>query len=87
MAEAELHLIRQRLTGARLHKASKGELRLLVPVGLDYDKNGNIVLTGDEAVRAAIGEVFARFAALELGAPGAVARCAPTGQAAAAKAR
>src|SRR5437868_4883586 len=64
MAEAELHLIRQRLTGARLHKASKGELRLLVPVGLDHDKNGNIVLTGDEAVRAAVGEVFARFAAL-----------------------
>ena len=64
MAEAELHLIRQRLTGARLHKASKGELRLLVPVGLDYDTQGNIVLTGDEAVRAAIGEVFARFAAL-----------------------
>jgi len=64
MAEAELHLIRQRLTGARLHKASKGELRLLVPVGLDYDTHGNIVLTGDEAVRAAIGEVFARFAAL-----------------------
>ena len=64
MAEAELHLIRQRLTGARLHKASKGELRLLVPVGLDHDTHGNIVLTGDEAVRAAIGEVFARFAAL-----------------------
>src|SRR5207253_2063674 len=49
MAEAELHLIRQRLTGARLHKASKGELRLLVPVGLDHDKDGNIVPTGDEA--------------------------------------
>jgi DNA invertase Pin-like site-specific DNA recombinase len=64
MAEAELHLIRQRLTGARLHKASKGELRLLVPVGLDHDEDGDIVLTGDEAVRAAIGEVFARFAAL-----------------------
>ena len=47
MAEAELHLMRQRLTAARLHKASKGELRLLVPVGLDYDKDGNIVLTGD----------------------------------------
>jgi DNA invertase Pin-like site-specific DNA recombinase len=64
MAEAELHLIRQRLTGARLHKASKGELRLLVPVGLDYDKNDKIVLAGDEAVRAAIAEVFARFRSL-----------------------
>jgi DNA invertase Pin-like site-specific DNA recombinase len=64
MAEAELHLIRQRLTGARLHKASKGELRLLVPVGLDYNKDDKIVLAGDEAVRAAIGEVFERFRSL-----------------------
>ena len=38
MAEAELHLIRQRLTAGRRHKASKGELRLLLPVGLDYDE-------------------------------------------------
>lgn len=64
MAEAELHLIRQRLTGARLHKASKGELRMLVPVGLDHDQDGSIVLAGDEAVRAAIAEVFARFRSL-----------------------
>ena len=64
MAEAELHLIRQRLTGARLHKASKGELRLLVPVGLDHDHDGKVVLAGDEAVRAAIAEVFARFRSL-----------------------
>ena len=64
MAEAELHLIRQRLTGARLHKASKGELRLLVPVGLDYNTDDKIVLAGDEAVRAAIAEVFARFQSL-----------------------
>jgi Recombinase/Recombinase zinc beta ribbon domain len=64
MAEAELHLIRQRLTAARLHKASKGELRMLVPVGLDYDKDGKIVLARDHAVRAAIAEVFARFVAL-----------------------
>ena len=64
MAEAELHLIRQRLTAARLHKASKGELRVLVPVGLDYDKDGNTVLARDEAVRTAIAEVFNRFAVL-----------------------
>jgi DNA invertase Pin-like site-specific DNA recombinase len=64
MAEAELHLIRERLTAARLHKAAKGELRLLLPVGLDYDKDEKIVLAGDQAVRAAVAEVFARFAAL-----------------------
>ena len=64
MAEAELHLIRQRLTAARLHKASKGELRLLLPVGLDYGENDQIVLAGDQAVRSAIAEVFCRFAVL-----------------------
>lgn len=63
MAEAELHLIRQRLTGARLHKAAKGELRVLLPVGLEYAPDATVMLAGDESVRAAIDEVFARFAA------------------------
>jgi hypothetical protein len=35
-----------------------------VPVGLDYDKDGNIVLARDEAVRTAIAEVFVRFQTL-----------------------
>src|ERR1035438_10261414 len=63
MAEAELHLIRQRLSAARLHKAAKGELRLLLPVGLDYATDGAVVLAGDASVRAAVAEVFGRFAA------------------------
>ena len=37
MAEAELHMLRMRLTAALRHKASRGELRQLLPVGLDYD--------------------------------------------------
>lgn len=64
MAEAELHLIRQRLTAGRRHKAAKGTLRVSLPVGLDYDGDDTVVLSPDESVRAAIGEVFARFAAL-----------------------
>ena len=64
MAQAELHLMRSRMTGARLHTAAKGELRVLLPVGLDHDDDGKIVLSPDEAVRAAIGEVFARFESL-----------------------
>jgi DNA invertase Pin-like site-specific DNA recombinase len=67
MAEAELHLLRQRLSAARLHKAAKGELRMLVPVGLDYDEQGMIVLARDEAVRTAIAEVFERFRSLTSG--------------------
>lgn len=64
IAEAELHLIRGRLAAGRRHKAAKGELRLLLPVGLDYDDAGAVVLSPDESVRAAIAEVFRRFAEL-----------------------
>jgi DNA invertase Pin-like site-specific DNA recombinase len=64
MAEAELHMLRMRLTAALRHKAARGELRQLLPVGLDYDDGGKIVLSGDEAVRSAIGQVYALFAEL-----------------------
>ena len=64
MAEAELHMLRMRLTAALRHKAARGELRQLLPVGLDYDDDGTVVLTADEAVRAAIGQVYALFARL-----------------------
>ena len=64
MSEAELHLIRSRLTAGLKHKAAKGELRQGLPVGLDYDADGRVVLAADEAVRAAIGCVFTRFAEL-----------------------
>jgi DNA invertase Pin-like site-specific DNA recombinase len=64
MSEAELHLIRSRLTAGLKHKAARGELRQGLPVGLDYDADDRVVLTADEAVRAAIGCVFDRFAEL-----------------------
>jgi DNA invertase Pin-like site-specific DNA recombinase len=37
MSEAELRLIRGRLTAGLQHKAAKGELRQGLPVGFDYD--------------------------------------------------
>ena len=64
MAEAELHMLRMRLTAALRHKASRGELRQLLPVGLDYDDDGQVMLSPDEAVRSAIGQVHALFAQL-----------------------
>lgn len=64
MAEAELHLLRQRLGAARLHKAKKGELKLLLPVGLDYDQDESVVPARAVAVRTAITTVFERFAVL-----------------------
>ena len=64
MAEAELHMLRMRLTEALRHKAARGELRQLLPVGLDYDDDGKVVLAGDEAVRSAISQVYALFTQL-----------------------
>ena len=50
MSEAELHLIRSRLTAGLRHKAARGELRQFLPVGFDYDETGAVVITADEAV-------------------------------------
>ena len=58
MSEAELHLIRSRLDGGLRNKARRGELELSLPVGLDRDEDGRIVLTADEQVRHAICRVF-----------------------------
>jgi transposase-like protein len=67
MSEAELHLIRSRLTAGLRHKAARGELRQFLPVGFDYDENGAAVITPDEAVVEAIATVFRRFAELGTG--------------------
>jgi DNA invertase Pin-like site-specific DNA recombinase len=58
MSEAELHLIRARLDGGLRNKAKRGELELSLPVGLDRDENGIVMLAADEQVRHAIDRVF-----------------------------
>lgn len=64
MSEAELHLIRHRLTAGLRHKAAKGELRQGIPVGFVYDDGDRVVLDPDEAVIEAIATVFRRFGEL-----------------------
>jgi len=58
MSEAELHLIRARMEGGLRNKAARGELALSLPVGLDREEDGRVVLCADEQVRHAIGRVF-----------------------------
>jgi DNA invertase Pin-like site-specific DNA recombinase len=65
MSEAELHVLRARLRGGSLHKAGKGELRLALPAGLEYDETGRIRVTPDEAVADAIATVFSYFDQLQ----------------------
>ena len=64
MSEAELHLIRSRLTAGLHHKAQRGQLRQGLPVGFDYDPDDQVVISPDEAVVEAIATVFRRFAEL-----------------------
>jgi DNA invertase Pin-like site-specific DNA recombinase len=61
LSEAELHLLRSRLTEGLRAKAARGELRLTLPAGLDYDDDDHVIITPDEAVREAVTCVFRRF--------------------------
>ena len=62
MSEAELHVLRARLTGGLLHKARRGELRCRLPVGLVYDAEGRVVLDPDTQVQETVRLLFATFA-------------------------
>lgn len=64
ISEAELHLLKGRLIAGMRHKAAKGELRVTLPAGYQYDQDSRPVFCADEAVREAIAMVFRRFAEL-----------------------
>lgn len=59
-AQAELHIIRARLHGGKLNKASRGELRFPLPVGFVFDHD-KIVLDPDREVQGAVRTVFDLF--------------------------
>jgi DNA invertase Pin-like site-specific DNA recombinase len=62
LSEAELHFIRARLRGGQLSKARRGELPMILPVGLVYDPTGKVVLDPDAGVQQAVRHLFAIFA-------------------------
>jgi DNA invertase Pin-like site-specific DNA recombinase len=63
MSEAELHVLRARLTGGIRNKAARGELRRGLPAGLIWgEAPGEIVFHPDEAVTGVIAAVFGQFA-------------------------
>jgi DNA invertase Pin-like site-specific DNA recombinase len=59
-AQAELHIIRARLHGGKLNKASRGELHFPLPVGLVFEGD-KIVLDPDQEVQGAVRMVFDLF--------------------------
>ena len=61
LSAAELHLLRSRLRGGLLAKASRGELRLKLPIGLVYDPAGRVVLDPDRQIQDCVRLLFATF--------------------------
>src|SRR6266540_1066203 len=61
MSEAELHVLRARLQGGILARASRGELELALPVGLMYAPDGTVVLDPDQQVQASLRRFFETF--------------------------
>jgi DNA invertase Pin-like site-specific DNA recombinase len=59
-AQAELHIIRARLHGGKLNKASRGELRFPLPVGFVFEDD-KIVLDPDQEVQGAVRMAFDLF--------------------------
>lgn len=51
-------MLKAGLRGGSHHKAAKGELRLPLPAGYEYDETGRVRVTPDEAVADAIATVF-----------------------------
>ncbi len=61
MSEYELSLLRQRAQEAMVQKAKRGELRTLLPVGLEWTRDGRIVFDPDLRVQQCIRLVFRTF--------------------------
>ena len=63
IGEVELHVMAQRLQASKRAAAARGELRTPLPVGYIHDEAGEIVIDPDAEVQAAVGDLFACFAA------------------------
>jgi DNA invertase Pin-like site-specific DNA recombinase len=61
MSEAELHIIRDRLHGAKLNKARRGELFGLPPIGYIKLPTGEFAIDPDEQVQAVVRLIFDQF--------------------------
>lgn len=72
MSEAELFVIRQRLIGGMLNKARRGELKIRLPIGFEYDSCDRVVLSADKRVRESVALFFATY--LRIGSASAVVK-------------
>lgn len=72
MSEAELHILRGRLLQGVLSKARRGELKIPLPAGFEYDELDRVTLSRDSQVRQVFHQLFAAFR--RLGSAMAVAK-------------
>jgi DNA invertase Pin-like site-specific DNA recombinase len=61
MSEFELTLIRKRLVDAAVAKATRGELRIGVPVGYVWSREGGLVMDPDRRIQEVIRTIFRLF--------------------------
>lgn len=61
ISEVELHSIKERLDGARMSKARRGELPIRLPAGYVNGREGQIELDPDQEVQGAIRTIFTQF--------------------------
>jgi len=61
MSQAEIHYIRARLEGGKIHKAKKGELKFGLPIGFCHDEKSRIRLDPDEQVQSTVRLIFNVF--------------------------
>ena len=61
LSEAELHILRSRLTEGRLNKARRGELFNHAPIGYVRQLSGKLALDPDEQVQSVVRLIFDQF--------------------------
>lgn len=61
MSEAELHMLKNRMLQGLYHKAQKGELRFHLPVGYQFDEDGNIIKSLDDQVTHLIDLIYQKY--------------------------
>jgi len=61
ISEVALHCIKERLDGARMSKARRGELSIRLPAGYVGGPDGQVELDPDQEVQGAIRTIFAQF--------------------------
>src|SRR5260370_7104614 len=61
MSEAELHVLRARLRGGILNKASRAALKLPLPMGLAYTEDETVILDPDAQIQQALRGLFPPF--------------------------